>query len=95
MIMNSYKKITDEEVQQYLELSDPIENYYIRQIGDDDSSGLLAVITNGVAYHIMDDNDERAEICINFLRRHGAPILKTVEEEDSYVKEFKSRSLES
>ncbi len=83
---------SDKEIQEYLELTAPLENYYIRQNGDDENTSILNVFENGNPYRIMDDNDQRAEKCINFLRKYGASVLKSSEEEDTYIEEFNRRT---
>lgn len=89
--MNNNHLPTDKEIKDYLELTVSIDNYFIVQHGDNDDSALIGLIENGKAYSIMDDNDERAEICIDFLRRYGAPVLKTIEEENQYIAEFNKK----
>lgn len=83
--------ITDAQIQEYLELTVPLENYFILQIDDDKDSALIGLIENGIAYSIMDDNDERVEVCLDFLRRYGAPVLKTLDAENAYIEEFNKK----
>lgn len=87
--------ITDKDIQNYLETSAPLKNYYIYQVYGDENNSMISVIKNGVAYSIMDDNDERVEVCIDFLKRHGAPIFKTPETEDAYIEEFNRKNLQN
>lgn len=87
--MKKHYSTSDKEIQEYLELTAPLENYYIFQVYENKNSSVISYINkNGIAFSVMDDNDERVEICIDFLKRHGAPVFKTIEEENAYIEEF-------
>lgn len=72
----------------YLEAWGDLDRYYV-VVRENVKPGLIhSIDSSGESSAIMDDDDERVEYCIQFLRDRGNPFFTTNEEEEAYLAKF-------
>lgn len=84
----SYKKYSEEELQEYLLSHAEIGAFYITSL-DNSSCGLINYFdSNGKTWCLMEDNDELVADAVEFLKNHGARLFENISAAQEFEKNW-------
>ncbi|MFT6180073.1 MAG: hypothetical protein ACJA16_000922 [Akkermansiaceae bacterium] len=77
-----------EPIVKYLEAWGELDRYYVF-VSENVRPGLIySIDKDGESSALMDDDDERVNLCIQFLRDRGNPVFVNSQEEEAYLTKF-------
>lgn len=83
---------SDEFIERVLSSSAPVENYYIYQLGDDDTALMHYFTGDGKHWTVMEDDDAFADACIRYLKERGAKVFRDPESLTRYHRETERKA---
>lgn len=80
---------SDEELKIYLEQIAPLPLFCLFKAPSMQGSVICYLETDGDLYAIMNDDNERGELCKTFLKQIDSPEFTTIEELDAHIAQLK------
>lgn len=88
--MNS-NKISEQEITTYLLDKAELDSFFIN-CSPGIEGGLIGYVDRkGVAWTLMEDDDDLVEICISFLKKRDTPVFSDSLSEDAHVERLQTK----